>query len=1393
MSIRMLLEELSRNAIHLEVTNQGQLNIKGNKSALTPGVVAKLKANKAALIAYLTGSIDACTSIEVAKQCHEFPASFSQTRFWLMDIINEGGSQFHVTQSFPLSQSLNLSHASQALKLLVQRHPILRTHFEQRDRSVLQIVQPDAQIPLDSFLNIDNKLEYKVRNILAEHAARAFDLTKTPLMRLCYVESEESTAILQLTLHHIIADQSTIKLLVADFLHFYESALLNITPKLPAVIGHFGVYAKKQQQCLQQTSTAQRALKWAENFAAYPVLHSLPLQRSRPEFQTFAGALHGFTFEGVSRENISNICRQHQLTTFMFLNGVFASLIAKLSGEAKMVFGFPVDLRQSEQMDGVAGPFQNIGLLAFDFDMGITTDDFLSYVREVNIAARQHQDIPFEFVVEKLNPIRKSAYTPIFQIMVNVAAATTDYKFSLRFVQLEDVEILTKYDLTLNISEARGEIFCTLEYNKALFHQAYIQQMASAFRCLVEQFSLGTKQTLASLSLAPEAELKSSISALGGAQDIEHSIPSIMDAFSQQCLKTPDRIALTSQFDAITYAELHSLSDNVALNLKASGIGKGDRVGVFQSPAINLVVSILGVMKSGACYVPLSDALPIARILDINSDAALSCIIVDISALDLSKHLDAELLQVTELLKPQSHQTRSTVLPVCLPDDPAYAIYTSGSTGKPKGVEVQHGAVVNFLSAMLRRLNVPEPTNWVLLTPVSFDIALLEWLGCLLTGGTCRIISQTESSDAFKLASVLDDIKPDLIQATPSRYRQLLSANWSGLEQGVLLCGGEPLTPDLQLILFEKSRQLWNCYGPTEATVWSLVHKVTRLDAQQQKVHLLGTLNGYQHYVLDEQLEHVSPGQTGQLAITGFSLAKGYINNMSLTKSKFVQLELFGQLQKIYLTGDRVRWHFDGKLEFLGRTDDQIKINGHRVELTDIEVNMRAYMPGAEISVILKRNGDSDRLIAFVVLPKHDTRKRSEHLLELKRFARARLPAYMEPHQFVILDSMPLNPNGKVDKIVLSQKTISPFETESRQLPSTEQELAIAAIWRKVLGKDNIFVDQNFFDAGGDSLSLVSLASELKANGFEISMNQLMENQTIADLLAHDNWLSRSLEGGVLLRLNKASDWLPQIFLVHPLLGTLHTAKSLAHSLTDHCQVIGIQAPFLVNQRIRYNTLADLAKHYWQSVQVHKPVGPYVFGGISAGAAIAIYMCELAHEAGQESVLVSLDSWPLGFDGNFDVSEHEVVQRVAELVLEQERFDELTQQILGKTKVQQQQLLIGQLMRSTSSRYLKGLQPEIFIEFMTDYFLADKRISCLDWQGQILHFATKDNPFKEQLITAWSIYAGKRLKVFGVDGDHENFLDPEHNGTLVGYLLDWLKNEFSRGKNETRKIQYAME
>jgi amino acid adenylation domain-containing protein len=1066
------------------------------------------------------------------------PLSFSQERMWFLYQFEPNNTAYHIPLAVRLTGPLDVPVLQQSVNEIVRRHEILRTTFANKNGPPVQVIAPNLTLTLpviDLREFPPSEREAEARRLVTTEAQRPFDIARGPLFRITLFRLEAEEYVVLVVMHHIVSDAWSLSLLWQEITSLYEAFSAGKSISLPELLIQYADFAHWQRQWLQGEVLETQLAYWKQQLAGAPSVLELPADRPRPATQTLRGASQSFPLPESLVEALRTLSRQEGATLFMTLLAAFKALLYRYTGQADILIGTPIANRHWLAVEGLMGTLVNTLVMRTDLSGNPTFRELLSRVREVALEAYAHQELPFEQLVEALQPERALSHSPLVQVMFNVTNPPMPIVQipNLSWSIFEFDRGAAQFDLTLSFLDTKQIQMMAVEYNTELFDHATISRMMGHLRVLLEGIvATGAELRLSDLPLLTEAEQRqllvewNNLEVTGDAP-VDLSLDScVHQLFEAQVERTPDAIAVVFESQRLTYRELNRQANSLAHYLQELGVGPDECVGICMERSLDMVIGLLGILKAGGTYVPLDPTYPKQRLDFMLKDSQTSVLLTQQRLSNtLSEHearvvcTDADWETIAERGEENPDSSVSS-------ESLAYVIYTSGSTGAPKGVEIPHRAAVNFLHAMQQEPGLTGQDTMLAVTTLSFDIAVLELFLPIITGARVVVVSREVASDGARLIEALTNSGATIMQATPATWRLLLEAGWQGMDRLKMLCGGEALPQELANQLLERGACLWNMYGPTETTVWSVVHKV---EPEDRPVPIGHPIANTQIYILDRNLQPAPIGVPGELHIGGVGLARGYHNRPELTKEKFIpnpfikdegggvkdedktypldeMLILHPLLSKaslltLYKTGDLARYLPDGNLEFLGRIDHQVKLRGFRIELGEIEAVLSQY-PAVQQSIVVARESEhrpgDTRLVAYVVPDQEETPTTND----LCNFLKQKLPDYMVPATFVVLDTLPLTPNGKVNRRALpTPDPVRPDLAETFVAPGSYVEEILAGIWAQVLGIDQIGVYDNFFELGGHSLLVTQVMTRVcEAFQVELPLRSFFEAPTIAAL-----------------------------------------------------------------------------------------------------------------------------------------------------------------------------------------------------------------------------------------------------------------------------------------------------
>lgn len=1009
------------------------------------------------------------------------PLSPAQQRLWFMEQFNPDVPVYNEAEAVLLTGELDVEALERAFNVIVDRQDVLRSTIKVIDNV------PHAAIhrswPL-RFKKIDisalspARRQSEMDRLLIDEPRALFHLEVEPGVRVALIRLSPREHVLILMMHHIICDWASEGIIWRELSALYRSFLSGEPIVLPILTLKHEDYAVWRQQGLGTGSIAEDLAYWEENLRGAPPLLELPADRVRPAVMSYRGRRIRRKLSRTLTEALRQTGRQGKASLFTVFAAALDTLLYRYSGCDDILLGVPLADRDYPELQELVGFLLHTHVLRTRLSGEMTFRDLLTRVQKATLDMYIHRSVPFDQIVRKLRPERNLSYSPLFQVMLN----WRDRDQQLSFIGLEGLGIesllaaadTSKFDLFFFVTDNGDEIWLELEYSTDLFDKDRIVRMLDHYQTVLEAVAADPGVRIARIPLLTQSERRQIVVDWNQSESSYPKNKCLDDLIYKQIESSPDAIAVASDGARLTYRQLGNRADQLAGYLQKLGVSRNTLVGICVDRSPEMMVGLLGILRTGAAYLPLDPTFPTDRLSFMVKDAQPIALLTQTTLVDLlparqTQVVCLDALPTTQHSEPATSVDRSA-------DDLAYVLYTSGSTGTPKGVQIRHGAVVNFLISMQREPGISAADTMLAITTLSFDIAGLELYLPLTVGAQVVVASSETARDGKELDALMEGSETTIMQATPSTWQMLLDSGWKGNPRLKILCGGESWSTELAGELLPRCRSLWNMYGPTETTIWSSVSRVAR-----DKPPMIGLpISNTTFYVLDKCGELLPCGIPGELYIGGHGLALGYLGRPDLTSERFVSTT-FGSRSnaRLYRTGDLVQRSSDGSIEFLGRADSQVKIRGYRVELGEIEASLAQLPAVRQCAVTVQGEGPADRRLAAYIVPADP--QKVPTVDELKRELQGRLPNYMIPAAFGVIDEMPLTPNGKIDRKALSRvdELRSDSHPEQFVAPSSVLEIQLTRIWDRILGVRVGSVEESFFNLGGHSLLAVRLLGEV--------------------------------------------------------------------------------------------------------------------------------------------------------------------------------------------------------------------------------------------------------------------------------------------------------------------------
>ncbi|HEV2147714.1 MAG TPA: non-ribosomal peptide synthase/polyketide synthase [Longimicrobiaceae bacterium] len=1043
--------------------------------------------------------------VRVARDGSPLPLSFAQQRLWVVDQLEPGSAAYNMPYALRLRGRLQLGALRASLDALARRHETLRTVFAEKDGEPVQVIHDPASVALP-VLDLGDlpqaRREAEAQRLAAAEALRPFDLSRGPLLRSTLLRLGSEEHVVLFTLHHVVSDGWSMDVLVREVSLLYGAFSRGETPHLAELPIQYADYAVWQREWMSGATLEEQLSYWRARLAGAPPLLEILTDRPRALGQSPRAGSHGFVLSPELSDGLRALSRRGGATLFMTLLAGWQALLARYAGQEDVVVGSPVAGRTRRETEGLIGFFVNMLALRAELGGDPTWSELLGRVREAALGAYDHQELPFERLVEDLGAERSLTHTPIFQVTFALNRSDTrDERLGLGDLAVEAFGQggagIARFDLNMVFTDAGEGLGGMLVYRPALFEAGTMARLAGHLEVLLESLAADPRRRLSEVPLLRGYERTQ---VLESWNDTAAEFPQrcVHELIAEQSARTPGAPAVVFEDEVLTYAQLERRANQLAHSLQRRGIGPDVRVGLCLERGVELIVAILGVLKAGGAYVPLDPKNPAERLAHMVHDAAAPVVLTQARTADLLDGSVAQLLRLDADWHEIGRESDAAPTSGVSPENLAYVLYTSGSTGRPKGVCVSHRSVASHLGWVRRALLSERVESLPATTSPSFDASLKQVLGPLLQGAAVWILAEDTVHDAGALARAVAGRQGLALNCVPSLWQALLEQEgsqhaWSELR--VLLLGGEALPRNLVEETFRSFPQVevWNLYGPTEATVNAVAGRVE----PGRKIGIGRPVGNARAYVLDRQGQPVPVGVSGELYLGGAGVARGYLGRPELTAERFIP-DAFGAAGgRLYRTGDRVRWLPAGELEFLGRVDQQVKIRGFRIEPGEIEAVLLEQDGVRQALVTAREDAPGQKRLAAYVTAEEGAGLAAA---ALRASLGARLPEYMVPGAIILLERLPLNANGKVDLRALPAPEYGRAEA-SFAAPRTPAEENLATIWAEVLRLERVGAHDNFFEIGGHSLLAIRMQALVRqVFGAEMPLRSIFEHPTVAAL-----------------------------------------------------------------------------------------------------------------------------------------------------------------------------------------------------------------------------------------------------------------------------------------------------
>lgn len=1175
----------------------------------------------------------------------------SQKEMWLSTQIQpEASGAFNASNVVQLKGTLNVECLRRAINQVIDRHEALRSTFSADGMSIIIHPSLPVEVPIHDFSDLPQvERESETAEILKLEGQRLYDLSEGPLVTFHIIKLSQLEHLLVFSLNMIVCDGWGYNVVLEEISELYSAYVENRTPALRP-IAPMQDYVTWLNRPEQRETAAQSETFWLAAYPDLPPPLDLPSYRPRPKSRTYAGERQSLRVPAELFQAIKKTAQSQGNTPFALLLAAYQIWLHRLSGVNDVVVGVPYAGQSAMGSETLVGQCVHTLPLRAKISPAEPFTSLLKNALNLVLDAQENWNTTFGTIAQRLDVPRDPSRIPLASVLFNLDPPLNKVRFSgLTQKITAGPRYFFQYDLGFNLVDEGDHLLVECDYNRNMFEAESVKRWVAHFQTLLESIVANPRTPIGQLSMLSPAERQQILFDWNQTSQALPADPTVLGLWNAQWPQQAKRVAVEASGKKLTFADLENLSNQLAHHLVKLGATPDSLVGICLDRTVDLVVGVLGILKSGAAYLPIDPELPLPRITAMLQDASTELVVTHESLLP---RLGATKARMFCLDRDRSAwQAESSTAPSAKvqPEHLAYGIYTSGSTGTPKAVEVPHRALANFLIAMRQTPGLAAEDVMLGLTTLSFDIAGLELLLPLTVGARIVLANRSAALDPVALAELMQKSGITVAQATPTTWRMLTSTNWRGNPRLKILCGGEPMSPDLAEKLLAACGSLWNVYGPTETTIWSTAAQVKKAEA----ISIGRPIANTQIYIVDSQLQPVPIGVQGELLIGGLGVARGYHNRSELTAKKFIPNPFDpAATTPVYRTGDLARYLPSGEIECLGRSDFQVKLRGHRIELGEVESAILSSPDIKEAVVVLGEDTPGHAALIAYVAPKNATAPTDHTALgnQLRKLVRTALPEYMVPSAFMVLPRLPQTASGKIDRKALPHPTENRLEVvDDYVAPRNQTEQRLAQIWGEILKLEKVSIRSNFFDLGGQSLRAVALFGRIeKEFQKKLPLATLFKSPTIEQL-------ARAITGEVEEKVELSwSSLVPiqprgnkrPIFLVHGAGGNVLLYQALARHLAPDYPLYGLQSQGLDAKTPPLKSLEEMATLYLREMRTIQPKGPYLLGGYCMGGTIAYEMAQMLLKQGETTALLAmLDTYNFGLALKTSSASH-ILQKV---------------------------------------------------------------------------------------------------------------------------------------------------